>query len=205
MPFVAAPNIVQAEVRAILDGQHIENRFTIDVLTTPTPTIVDDVANLVNVWAQDTYFDLLPHNVSLNSVVATDLSVLDGTQVTISPTSAFVGAVAANALANEVSLAISLRSTSRGRSARGRSYVLALPSDEVAGNFVAAGWAAALVTAFDTLRTRINTAGWAWSIVSYRSGGVPRPGGPVYFVVSSVLVTDLVVDSMRRRKPGVGS
>jgi hypothetical protein len=205
MPFVPAPNIVSVEVRALLDGQRIENRFTIDALTTVTPTIVADIANVVNNWAQSSYFDFLPHNVSLSEVVATDLTTVDGAQYSIAPTGPFVGAIAANALPNEVSLAISLRTGNRGRSARGRSYVLALPTDEVSGNYVAGGFAALLVGSFDTLRTDIATGGWAWSIVSYRTDNAPRVGGPVYYLITSVLVTDLTVDSMRRRKPGVGS
>lgn len=205
MSFVAAPQIVQVEVRCTLDSQRVENVFDIDALTTVTPTIVDDITNLVSVWAQDTYFDLLPHNVALREVVGTDLTTITGTQVTITPSGSVVGAVAANALANETTLCISHRTGNRGRSARGRSYVLALPVDEVAGNNVAAGWADLLVAAFETLRTRVNTAGWAWVVVSRRSGGVPRPGGPVYFPITTNLVTDLIVDSMRRRKPGVGS
>jgi len=42
-------------------------------------------------------------------------------------------------------------------------------------------------------------------VVSYISNKVPRPGGPVYFPVVSFQYEDLVVDSMRRRKPGVGT
>lgn len=205
MPFVPAPNIVNVELRAILDSQHIENRFTIDALTAVDATVVEAITNIVNVWAQDTYFDLLPHNVSLTEVVGTDQTTDSGAQVTISPTGSFVGAVAANALPNEVTLCISLRTGNRGRSARGRSYVLALPTDEVSGNNVAGGWAAALVAAFDTLRTRLITAGYAWTVVSYRHDGEPRTGGPVYFPITTVLVTDLTVDSMRSRKPGVGA
>jgi len=43
------------------------------------------------------------------------------------------------------------------------------------------------------------------TIVSFFSNGILRPGGPVYFPVINALVVDRVVDSMRRRKPGVGS
>jgi hypothetical protein len=41
-------------------------------------------------------------------------------------------------------------------------------------------------------------------IVSYRSNGDWRPGGPVKFLVQSAVIVDTIFDSQRRRKPGVG-
>jgi len=205
MPFVPAPNLCQVEVRALLDSQHIENRFTIDLLAPVTETNLTAATTAVFNWCQDTYFPLLPHNVTLTEVVGTDLSVVDGPQVTESPSTPTAGAIAANALPNEVTLCISLRTGNRGRSARGRSYVLALPTDEVSGNNVASAFAALLVGAFETLRSDISTAGFAWVVASYIHDNAPRSGGPVYYIINSVLVTDLTVDSMRKRKPGVGS
>jgi hypothetical protein len=42
-------------------------------------------------------------------------------------------------------------------------------------------------------------------VMSRVSGGVPRPGGPVYYPITTVVSTDDIVDSQRRRKPGNGS
>lgn len=205
MPFVAVPNVVEAEVRALFQGQKIENRFMIDTLATVDSTSLDAVAVLVNDWAQDTYFDQLPNAITLTEVVATDLSAADGEQHTIAPTGTFTGAIADAAMPNEVTFCISHRSTARGRSARGRSYVLGITKGDVTNNVFSSVRADAFVSAFETLRTRIATAGWNWVVVSYISGGVPRPGGPVKYTISTSLYTDLIVDSMRRRKPGVGS
>lgn len=205
MPFIPAPNLVMVEVRALLDGQHIENRFNIDVLTAVTPTLVDNVANIVNNWTQATYFDHIPSAVELTEVVATDMSVADGTQVTIAPTGAFVGALTSDPMPNEVTFCISLRSGSRGRSARGRAYVLAITRDAVTGNQLLAARADQHKADFQQLVTDITTAGWQLVVASYISGGAPRPGGPVYFPITTALYTDLTVDSMRKRKPGVGA
>jgi hypothetical protein len=205
MPFVPAPNIVQAEVRALLDSQKIENRWMIDVLTAVTPTLVDDVANLVNVWAQDTYFDFMPDVLTLVETVATDMSDENGSQVTISPSGAFTGALSEEPMPNETTFCISLRSSFRGRSARGRTYMLATTRFATTGNLCHSGRADQFKGAIQVLIDRVAAAGWALSIVSYRSGGVARPGGPVYFPVTTALYTDLVLDSMRRRKPGNGS
>jgi len=204
MAFVAAPNIVMVEVRATKAGQKIENRFTIDALTAVTPAIVADITNVVSNWAQSTYFDYLPEQVTLVETVGTDLSVHEGAQHTIVPSGTIIGQQTGPSLPNEVTLCVSLRSDARGRSARGRAFVLGLTRQGVNENEVTAGYAANFVSAFEALKTAITTEGWAWVVVSYRTNNAPRPGGPVYFPITTCVVVDLVVDSMRRRKPGVG-
>lgn len=205
MPFVPAPNIIMAEVRATLDGQHIENRFMVNALAAVTPTNLEAVANLVNVWAQAHYFNQLPSQVALTEVVATDMTTDTGDQVSIAPVGPFVGAYDGGAMPNEVSLCVSLRSGARGRSARGRAYVLALPRSQVVANNVTSGYATAVTAAFNELITALSGGGFALTIVSYRHGGGPRVGGPVYFLVTSALLVDTTVDSQKKRKPGVGS
>lgn len=205
MAFVPAPQIVRVEVRALKAGQQIENVFDIDALTTVTPTIVDDICNKVNVWAQSDYFDHLPSTVTLREVVATDLTDQNGYQHTITPEGTFTGALNSDPMPNEVSFTITHKSSSRGRSARGRSYVLGLIKGDVSENLFSGVRAGELVADFNTLRDAIADGGYAWVVVSYRTNNAPRPGGPVYFPIVTNSYADLVVDSMRRRKPGVGS
>lgn len=205
MAFIPAPNIVMAEILATKDSQKIENRFMVDVLTTPSPTIVENVANIVNVWAQDFYFDHLPNSITLRGVQATDMSTQNGSQVLITPTGPFAGALAGPHMPNEVTFCLQLKTASRGRSARGRTYVLGVSRSDVTGENTF--WdvrATDLVNDFTELKSRITTAGWQWVVVSYRNNKVVRPGGPVYFPIESVGYNDLIVDSMRRRKPGIG-
>jgi len=205
MPFIPAPNIVMAEIRASLDSQHIENRIMVDVLTAVTPTLVENVANVVNVWAQEHYFSHLPQAVTLNEVVATDMSVDTGSQFSIAPTGPFTGALTNAPLPNECTFCVSLRTAARGRSARGRFYVLALQGADVTGNHLAAGRIVTLLADLNLLRTNLITEGWNQVIVSYRHNKVVRPGGPVYFPVTNAIATDDIIDSQRRRRPGVGT
>jgi len=205
MAFVPAPNIVQVEIRATLDGQQIENRINVDALTAVTPTIVENIAVAVNDWTQATYFDHIPSAVSLRSIVATDLTTADGAQHTITPEGAFVGALPNPPEPNEVTFCVSLRTGNRGRSARGRFYVLAVQKADVVGNYIDSGRAASFVSDLNTLIAALITEGWAMTIVSYITDKAPRVGGPVYFPVVNASFTDLAVDSMKRRKPGVGS
>jgi hypothetical protein len=205
MPFIPAPNIVQVELRCTLASQNIENRFMIDALSAVNSTKLQAITNLVSVWCQATYFDHQTDDVRLVEVVGTDMSSQNGEQYTITPEGTVVGAVTGGTMPNEVSFCISFRSGSRGRSARGRAYSLSVPRAKVAGNFVEATWADGLVGDFTELRNNLTNAGYALAIVSYYSNKALRPGGPVYFLVESFQYADLIVDSMRRRKPGVGT
>jgi len=205
MPFVPAPNIVMVEIRAIMDSQHIENRIMVDVLTEPTPTICSDLAALVGGWVGTSYVNTVTADVTFTEVVATSQHSIDGPQATFSAFADAVGNVAGQAMPNETSLCLSLRTGNRGRSARGRLYMFGIPRSVVNLNTADATYLSGVVGLFETLMSDINGLGWLWVIVSYVSEGAPRPGGPVYFPITEMLFTDPTVDSQQRRKPGVGS
>jgi len=205
MAFVPAPNIVQCEILFTLDGQQVENRINIDALTAPDATVIGDIAAAVDEWVIGNYLPRLPVEAVYRGVQATDLSEQNGQQVTVTPETELTGDVTGGAMPNEVTLAIQLKSTSRGRSARGRAFVIALPRTTVTDNTVSSTHVNNLIASFEQLLTNIGDGGWAVVVVSYIANGAPRVGGPVYFVVSSCTVADNIVDSMRSRKPGVGT
>ena len=206
MPFIPAPNIIMVELRCTRNGQKIENRWHFNNSAAVTPASMLIIATLVWDWAENTYLPLQSSEILLNEVVATDLTTMNGGQVTYAPDATTVGGVGGYALPNETSLAVSLRSASRGRSARGRTYVLSLSDGQMADtNNVLPATATAFAAAFNTLRTSAAAVAKPLTIVSYRSNNVVRPGGPVYFSVTNAVVVDTVVDSMKRRKPGIGT
>jgi len=205
MAFVPAPNIVMVEARCLLAGQMIENRWMVDALTTVDAGIVQEVAGVVSAWVRGNYFDQMTDDVTLTEIVATDMSTQNGTQFVIVPETTEAGAIAGGTMPNEVTMCVSLRTGNRGRSARGRTYVLTVPRTKVSGNNIDATWAGLVKASFEDLVSELDAAGFKLAIVSYRANKAPRPGGPVYFFVTDIVITDLVVDSMRSRKPGVGS
>ena len=204
MAFIPAPNIVQVELRCSLAGQNIENRFHVNAMTAVTSANLAEITNLVSVWAQASYFDHLPNAVSLREVVGTDLTIQNGDQHTIVPAGPVVGGLITAAMPNEVTFCIQHRSVARGRSARGRSYVLAIAKNEVTGNDLSTARADSFVSDFVALGGALGSSGFLFTIVSYVANGAPRPGGPVYFEIVASSYADTLVDSMRRRKPGVG-
>lgn len=204
MPFVAVPNVVMVELRAQLDGQKIENRFNVRTPGAPNPTSVGAIATIVESWAVASYFPHLPDAVSLTEVVASDISVVGGVQITNVPATAVTGGAGSGALPNEVSFAVSLRTGLRGRSFRGRAYVLALLGSFVVANRVNPVAIGQFTGAFNTLIGDLAAGGFELVIVSLRANNLPRPT-PISTQVTVAVSTDDIVDSMRRRKPGVGS
>lgn len=206
MAFVAAPNIIMAEVRCSRNGQLMENRFMVNNAGPVTPTDLQQVAIIVWDWAELAYLPLQSPQVKLNEVVCTDLTTLTGSQYTYAPDSATFGTATGFNLPNEVSLCVSLRSLNRGRSARGRSYIFSLQDSQMADtNNVTSTFATAIAAAFNALITALTSDGRYLAIVSYVSEKAPRVGGPVYFEVENAVIVDTVVDSMKRRKPGIGT
>jgi len=206
MPFVAAPNIIQLEFRYTLFGQQCENRVMIDNLAPVDAAAVEATAILGWDWWETTYAARITSQCTLAAVVATDMSASDGPQSTYAPDATTHGTGSGSAMPNEVSVCVSLRTGSRGRSARGRWFVAGIPNNQLSdANHIESSYATSLVSNLQTLVNSIATAGQMLVIVSYFHDGVARVGGPVYYEVTGPAIVDLVVDSQRRRKPGVGA
>lgn len=206
MAFVAAPNIVQIEWRYLIDGQHCENRLNIDNLGPPTSTDLDQLAVFAWNWWENTYSVDINALCTLSEVVATDMGLQNGSQFVYAPDTTTTGQLTGDAFPNETSFCVSLHSAVRGRSARGRWFVAAIDENSrngtnLIGATTAEAWRASLQTYIDAIAATNRLV----VIVSRVANGAPRVGGPVYFPVLSAAITDLVMDSQRRRKPGFGS
>jgi hypothetical protein len=204
MPFIPAPNIIQVEILATKDGQIIENRVMIDAFHAPSAADYAALLPQFTNWLNTSYAPLLPQEVVITGLKFTDKSQQNGpfqqTALTIP------GSNLSGSLPNEVTFCVSLRTNSAGRSARGRFYWLGIPIDQRSGqNRVISAFRANTAGAVTGLAVSIASVGMAMVIVSYFSNGVPRPGGPVYFPVATGVTTDDILDSQRRRRPGIGS
>jgi len=206
MAFVPAPNIIMCEFRYLQDGQRTENRVMIDNLAAVDAAALEAVAVAAWDWWDGTYSPFISNVVTLREIVTTDLSEQNGDQFTYAPDTTTTGENTGGAMPNEVTLCLSLRSGARGRSARARWFLAGLPREALATtNAVSSAYADDSSGALQDFVDAIDALAKKVVIVSYRTNNAPRVGGPVYFVVSSVVVTDNIVDSQRKRKPGVGS
>jgi hypothetical protein len=85
-------------------------------------------------------------------------------------------------------------------------FIPAIPSVFMAdANNVTGTFASSIVSAVQTLINELTDGTRLPVIVSYIHDNAPRVGGPVYFPILSAASADTLVDSQKRRKPGVGS
>jgi len=116
-------------------------------------------------------------------------------------TNAGAGTAAAGNNPANVTLCVTLRSSSTGRSARGRAYSLPPSSFSIASkNTFKTTYANALAAAFNQLLSDVSSAGWTPVVLSRRTSGALRTTGVGTPIVIAE-VRNVVADSQRGRLP----
>lgn len=210
MPFVPVANTVEVELRMLLDSQHIENTLYFNMGGAPDPDQMNDLGNALITWWEDQYSTQASTSLELREVVVTSLQSATAPQISVAPAVSAFGDLSSPVLPSNVSLCLSLRTASRGRSFRGRNYFAGLTESQVSGNTVSDPTVDALIDIYDLLRvTPVHDSG-EHCVVSRFSGvdpvthrPIPRVAG-INTLVTSVIVVDKTIDSMRRRLPGRG-
>jgi len=211
MAFVPVANTVEFEIRMLLDGQKVENTLYFGRNFVPTAAQMLAFAQVLAEWWAENVADYTGTGVDLVEVYATDLTSATGPTATYVPPTSITGNVDSDTLPNNVSIVASFRTASRGRSYRGRNYIVGLTEGAVTKSTVEDATITAILAAYDQLLSIGTGTGWAWYIVSRFSGVDPDTGKPipravgVRTPVTSVVVVDPVTDSQRRRLPGRGS
>jgi len=210
MAFIPVENVLETEVRMLLDNQKIENTLywfkDVGWDVAAATTLAADLL----VWWNVSYAVPLSTQLSLREIYCTDLSTATSfTHTQPAPAPAPTGDVDFESEPNQVAISISFRTNLRGRSFRGRNYVSGLPGNGVLQNTVEPGTVAGIVAAYNSLFTVAATNGVEWSVVSRYSGvdgagkPIPRAAG-ISTTITSVIAVDPTVDSQRRRSPGRG-
>lgn len=203
MPFVATPNGLSLELRYNWNGQLCENVLNFQVPTDLDPAALETFGSgIASAWATHA----APATVNtcrLTELYFTDLSSVDGFTFTFIPEGGVPGTQILPSMPNNVSCALSLRTNSRGRSYRGRIYPPGMAEASADANVVGAGWRAAWLAFVSNVMSEALDAGFALAVLSKRANGVERPTG-VLTAVTTILFTDDVIDSQRRRLPGRG-
>lgn len=205
MPFTPAPNIVMVELRATLDGQKVENRWHVNAFHEPTAADLTSIGNNVITTVINDWIPTMPDALTLREVHLRSLHAANGIELTVPFPVPTAGSLLGLVTPSNVTICVSLRSNASGRSARGRLYWMGLRQSDVTVNTLSSTRGAAIVAAVQAMKDQLVAAGYAWTVVSYFANKVPRPGGPVYFLVQTALLVDNTVDSQRRRLPGRGS
>lgn len=212
MAFQPCPLTAEIRVQGTLNGQQVENVFHARVSATPTHADLDTIAGDIQSWVVGSYTTILSSNVQFTQIIVTDLNVEGGGQVihVISPP--VPGSVDAPVKTNQDTLAVSWRTGKAGRSFRGRTFILAVPTNDYAGdnpNMVSNAYAALVIGVFQGLHDAMVTATFPLGVLSRFHGvdvnhkPIPRATGLLTDITSVTLVNQ-IVDSQNRRLPGRG-
>jgi hypothetical protein len=199
------PGILQVEMRYIADGQTVENVFHVarNVLDHWTLAEITDVTGvfLTSYWTAHQKASL-PATTALTEIVLTDLTDLDGLKIThpISPPDP--GTNAAGTLPINVTVALKLSVTNRGRGASGRIFWPTLPTTAVVGDTLTTAYASTMETAVAAIETALLAlTPEMFLVVLSRVFGRARRANGIGRRVVEVGVTDLTVDSQKNRLP----
>lgn len=198
------------KLRASLHGQQIENVFHVRVSTTPTLADLTTVGDTVADWAAGAYSVVTSNAVEFIDVIVTDLNVEAGLQYIHLFDAGITGDVDGDVKTNQDTLAIGFRTGHSGRSFRGRMYAMGVPAGGYSdANTLSAASITAFQVAANALKTELTTAGFPLGVLSRWTGGakpVPshlRPAG-ILTDVTTITISDAIVDSQNRRLPGRG-
>lgn len=210
MAFVPVPLTVEAEIRMLLQGEKVENTLWWRFAEPPTSTDLETLGENLFTWWSSSYAAIASEDLVLNEILITDMSEEEGIQFTRNG-DGVNGEVSGDILPNNSSVCVSFRTGFSGRSRRGRNYVPGLPIGSRDGvNTITQAYATALTEAYTALLDSEVVESAIWVIASRFSGTDPDTGRPipraegVTTPVSAVVVTDLILDSQRRRLPGRG-
>lgn len=205
MPYVPAPDVALAELQMSIDGQIVENTLYFQASAGLDLALMDDLANALATWWEDFMAPGLTSSLSLTGVGVTDLTTNTSPGIFHPVVPNVPGEGGSPALPNNVALCVSFRSAFRGRSARGRNYVVGLQENQVIMSHVDTGVSDFFITAYQQLQGAGDfVPGLQWGVLSRFSGGVPRVTA-LFRPIIAVTVVDDTIDSQRRRLPGRGA
>lgn len=205
MPFLAVENCILSELRYTANGQKVENTLWFEDSDPPTVERIGVLNDLLFDWWETNVAPLQSEGVELREIYSSDQSSPTGPVGTLVPAEPAFGTNTPNIEPGSVTMAVSFRTAMRGRSFRGRNYVIGLTEDQVTGNDFAAGVVASWQAAYALLIPAALAEGFRWVVVSRFSGIDPDTGDPIlrelglHTPVVAVSVTDNFVDSQRRR------
>jgi len=203
MAFIPVPNVAQVNIRFEIAGQQIENVLNFNyALATDFSTAVPIIQDALEVWWATVRIQLSDQLVHIENYYV-DLTSAIGPTATFGPFTPNDGDIAGDAVPNNAAFVVTHRTLARGRSFRGRTYMAGVAEGNVSLSRVGPTVVAAIVAAFNDLRTTLEADGISFVVVSRYSGGAPRVTGISTPIIATISRDD-VIDSQRRRLPGRG-
>lgn len=204
MPFVPANNAARVEIRCLYLLQNVENTLWFACSQTITESLLEELAGAISTWFQTEILPNLSISVILQEVYAVDMTTQTGSTFADTSGAGEVGTATSPAMPGNVTVTVSFRTSSRGRSGRGRNYIFGLVEENVTGNSVSTTWLNTIRDGYGELLVAALPEEWTWVVASLYSNGAPRTQA-LLSPVQAAVVVDYDVDSQRRRLAGRGS
>jgi hypothetical protein len=203
MAFIPLPSGFRVAMEYTKDGQLVVNVYHVTSALPVNTTNLTALATIFRDWWINTMRSQTVDDQILNAVVATDISVQAGLQVTLPVTTNNAGLINAVSTPNNVAFVVTHLTGFSGRTRRGRTYLAGLSSVEVTDNDLLLSRATALVNGLGTLRTNLITGGWTPVVASYQINKAPRVTAEATPIL--VYAANTRVDTQRRRLPDEGA
>lgn len=185
-------------------GQQCENTLYFDKETAWDETSMVALADSIASTLIADVMSFMPSTLILREIYVVSLESATAPAITYTGGLPQPGLSAEAPMPNNVTLTISFRTAGRGRSARGRNYLMGLVEPLVVGNTVDVGFTDRWEPFYLELLNDFPAEGFTWVVASRITGGAERAEGVTFPVVAFTYV-DLTVDSQRRRLPGRGT
>lgn len=204
MAFIPVPDTAEVEVIMELYGQRVENTLYFFKAGGHEAEDLVALGSSIIDWWIERYAAFATSDVQLLEVIVTDLSSDTAPSIAVpAPASTFGEAEPPSAPGN-VTFTITFRTAERGRSARGRNYVVGIGESQITGNDVGATYRNLVSLAYnDLLSPGVQPDGEIWSVVSRQQDNIPLSVG-VHRTITSTGFADSAIDSQRRRLRGRG-
>lgn len=200
-PFIPAPGVAQLNAFYECAGQVCQNVYHFYKGSTSAWTGAQLVTlkGMFDAWETAYGRDLRTLNTALHRVRILDLTAEGG--AVLDQASSIEGTHAGDIYAQSNTIAIKANTGFSGRSKRGRTYWIGLPSTFLSDGEVSTGFIDAAIIAMNALIAAAETATTPLVITSFQSGDAWRSTA-VSTIVQDYSVSDTYADSQRRRLPG---
>jgi len=204
MAFIPAVDCLMAELRFNAGANRAENTLYFQGSAGVSTSLATSLGAALKSWWDTNFKARTWSGWSLNEVYITDLTTQTSFTVSYTTGLPLAGTAVGDGLPYNCAHCVSLRTANRGRSGRGRNYILGLLETDTNGSTISAGRQSADVAAYNLLvGAGTFVAGLQLVVCSRFHANAPRATALLQ-PVTNVLSVDNIVDSQRQRLPGRG-
>lgn len=203
MPFTPSSGVVEVEMLFTKDEQNIEMTFHVKVDGSVVIGILNTIAGVFSDWWDDHLRNGAASALTYRGSRLTDLTTATSLSTVVPYVGSTPNGAGTSPLAGNVTAAVTKATASRGRSYRGRNYMVGLDATLTSDvDHLSTGGVANLVGSWGALLSALDDNSTPLGVLSLFSGGSRRSSG--LFTPVTTIRMDNTIDSQRRRLPGRG-